>query len=131
MGQESLQAFQHQVGDVLLRHRSFLDVSSKYQESNGRVNRAITKAVTECGCLRIEAGCQPFEEAIALSEMKNRFDTHLTGHLCDHCLDTVKEELGKNLFYMTALCNLLDIKVEEVIEKESKKLSTLGIFNLR
>ncbi|QKG85622.1 DUF1573 domain-containing protein [Kroppenstedtia pulmonis] len=131
MSQDHLPYFQHQVGDLLLRHRSFLDVSSKFQESNSRVNRAIMKAVTECGCLQIKACRQPFPDKASLSEMKKKFNTHLSGHLCDHCLDVVKEEMGKNLFYMTALCNLLDIHLDEVVEKESNKLSTLGLFNLR
>ncbi|MFC4075445.1 DUF1573 domain-containing protein [Salinithrix halophila] len=126
-----LEAFQQQVSELLLRHRSFLDVSSKFQESNSRINRAVTKSVTECGCMEIQASCQPFQGDLPLTEMKDQVHTHLSGRLCDHCLDVVKEEMGKNLFYMTALCNLLDISLEEVVEKEANKLSTLGVFNLR
>jgi NTP pyrophosphatase (non-canonical NTP hydrolase) len=51
--------------------------------------------------------------------------------LCEQCLETVQTEIGKNLFYLTALCNLLEISLPEVMEKESKKLTTLGVFNLR
>ncbi|WP_091838013.1 DUF1573 domain-containing protein [Marininema halotolerans] len=126
-----LQSFQQQVSELLLRHRSFLDVSSKFQETNGRINRAVTKSVTECGCMEISANCQPFTGDTPLAEMKDQVSTHLSGSLCDHCLEVVIEEMGKNLFYLTALCNHLDISLDEVVEKESNKLSTLGVFNLR
>jgi hypothetical protein len=124
-------SFQQQVSDLLLRHRSFLDVSSKFQESNARVNRALVKAVTDCGCIEVEAGRQSFPEDVTITEWKDQLKTHLLGKLCDNCLDVIKTEMGKNLFYLTALCNLLEIDLQEVIEQESKKLSTLGVFNLR
>ncbi|PTM54727.1 DUF1573 domain-containing protein [Desmospora activa] len=126
-----LDPFQQQVSDLLLRHRSVLDISSKYQESNSRVNRAMVKAVTECGCIEVQASRQPFQAEQDLNQVKDSLDTHMVGGLCDHCLDVIKEEMGKNLFYLTAMCNLLDIRLEEVIETESQKLSTLGVFNLR
>ncbi len=50
--------FQDTVDDYLVRHRSILDVMSKLAESNARVNRAVTKAVTTCGCIGIEASKQ-------------------------------------------------------------------------
>ncbi|SEN59750.1 DUF1573 domain-containing protein [Lihuaxuella thermophila] len=123
--------FQQQVSDLLLRHRSFLDVSSKFQESNARVNRALMKAVTECGCIQVNARRRPVPQDATLEEWKEQLKTHLSGELCDHCLDVLKAEMGKNLFYLTALCNLLNIRLQDVIEQESKKLSTLGVFNLR
>ncbi|PTX58147.1 hypothetical protein C8P63_11821 [Melghirimyces profundicolus] len=126
-----LQTFQQQVSDLLLRHRSVLDVSSKFQESNSRVNRALMKAVTDCGCINIRAGRQPFQGEVPLNEIKGSVKSHLTGHLCDHCMDVLKAEMGKNLFYLTAMCNLLDIELDDVVQQESDKLSTLGVFNLR
>lgn len=127
----ALLTFQQQVSDLLLRHRSVLDVSSKFQESNSRVNRALVKAVTECGCIEIQGSRQPFEKEMPLDDMQFTAKSHLTGNLCDHCQDIVRAEMGKNLFYLTAMCNLLDIKLDEVVEQESNKLSTLGVFNLR
>lgn len=132
MGEDNhFHPFQQQVSDLLLRHRSFLDVSSKFQESNARVNRALMKAVTDCGCIKVDAGRQSFPEDSSLSEWKEQLKTHLSGQLCDHCSDVVKSEMGKNLFYLTALCNLLEINLQDVIEQESNNLSTLGVFNLR
>lgn len=131
METESLQSFQRQVSGLLLRHRSVLDVSSKFQESTPRVNRALMKAVTECGCIGIRAARQPFDETPPLDEAKDSLKTHLSGKMCDACLDVIRAEMGKNLFYLTAMCNLLEIRLEEVVEQESKKLSTLGVFNMR
>jgi hypothetical protein len=132
MDQENhIHTFQDQVAQLLLRHRSFLDVSSKFQESNARVNRALMKSVTDCGCIKVEANRQLFPEKASLEEWEKQLDTHLSGKLCEHCLDIIKTEMGKNLFYLTAICNLLDIHLEDVIKQELSKLSTLGVFNLR
>jgi hypothetical protein len=131
MNEGNLQSFQQQVADLLLRHRSFLDVTSKLQESGARVNRALMKAVTECGCIEVSAQRQNFPQDVPVQDWKDRLDTHLSGRLCDLCLDVVKMEMGKNLFYLAALCNLLDMSLSEVVEQESAKLSTLGVFNLR
>lgn len=129
---ESLpKAFQNQVAHHLLRHRSFLDISSKYQEASARVNRALMKAVTDCGCIEVQASRQPYTSNATLSELKNIFKTHLSGNLCDHCQEIIKDEVGKNLFYMAALCNLIHVDLVEVFEQELDKMNTLGIFNLR
>ncbi|RAL23221.1 DUF1573 domain-containing protein [Thermoflavimicrobium daqui] len=127
----SVHSFQHQVSELLLRHRSFLDVISKFQESNARVNRALMKSITECGCIKVQGERQPFPQDAAISLLKKRLKTHLDGKLCDNCLDIVKAEMGKNLFYLAALCNLLEMNLSDVIDQESSKLNTLGVFNLR
>jgi hypothetical protein len=131
MSEDNLHSFQEQVADLLLRHRSFLDVTSKLQEANARVVRALMKAVTECGCIEVNACRQVFPEDLTTSDWKNHFQTHLSGKLCDHCLDVVKHEMGKHLFYVAALCNLLHISIPEVLKQESDHLSTLGVFHLR
>lgn len=125
------QSFQHQVASLLIRHRSFLDASSKLTESNARVNRAVMKAVTDCGCIEVQANRQPYEPETSFESMKEEFHSHLSGGLCEHCSDVIKQEMGKNIFYLTALCNLLAIDLQDVIQQESNKLSTLGIFSLR
>lgn len=131
MAEDQLQAFQNQVSELLIRHRSFLDVTSKFQESNARINRAVMKAITECGCLNVDANKQPFPKVDSIIQWKDQMKTHLNGQLCDHCLDIVTSEMGKNLFYLTALCNLLQISLDDVLKKESNQLTTLGIFNFR
>jgi hypothetical protein len=38
--------------------------------------------------------------------------------------------MGRNLFYLSAMCNQLGIRLDDVVRKESEKCSTLGLFNL-
>lgn len=126
----TLKQFQDQVSELLLRHRSLLDVLSKYQQSNAAVNRSVVKAVTECGCLEVEAGKQHYTFNMTLNQAKEQLETHIAGQLCEHCVDVVQAEIGKNLFYMASLCNLLGLDLEQIVRQESEKCSTLGLFNL-
>ena len=48
-------SFQNDVSESLLRHKSILDILTKYTESSCRINRAVAKAVTNCGCIEINA----------------------------------------------------------------------------
>lgn len=124
------QEFQKTVKEYLMRHQSILDLLSKSQEASSRVNRAITKAVTSCGCLEVKADKKPLPQEACLNDLKELLSSHLQGKLCDHCRELIINEMGKNLFYITALCNTLDISLQEVIEQENKKVRTLGRFNL-
>ncbi len=123
-------AFQNDVKEYLIRHRSIIDVLSKFLESNARVNRAISKAVTSCGCIKIVASKQKYPSEGSLVDLRDYVQTHLEGSLCEHCREIVESELGNNLFYIAALCNLLDLNMYDVLLKEDKKLSQLGFFNL-
>ena len=122
--------FQAAVGEFLIRHRSILDCLSKFQESGSRVNRAITKAVTNCGCLKIHAERQRFPADVAISEIKKYVDSHLAGSLCPDCKDAIETEIGLTLFYVAAICNLLHLDLKEIISKEYKRVTTLGVFSL-
>lgn len=130
MSAPSLQDFQDQVSELLLRHRSLLDVLSKNGQSSASVNRSVAKAITDCGCIELHATKQVFESGIGLEEAKDSAGTHLHGKLCEHCKEVVSTELGRNLFYLSALCNLLDISLDEVVQAEHQKCSTLGLFNM-
>src|SRR5690606_16363748 len=96
------QTFQQVVDEYLVRHRSVLDVLSKCQESAARVNRAVVKAVTMCGCVQIEAAAQQFPADASLLELRQHMDSHLRGTLCEHCRDVLDTELGRALFYLAA-----------------------------
>lgn len=128
MSDLTLRQFQEQVSDLLLRHRSLLDVLSKTQQTSASVNRSVIKSITECGCISLQANKQPYSES--LEETKQLTQTHVNGRLCENCMDAITIQLGKNLFYMSALCNLLDLNMDDILAKESKKCSTLGLFNL-
>lgn len=130
MSSMDLKDFQDQVSDLLLRHRSLLDVLSKYQQSNSSVNRSVVKAITECGCIEVNAKKQNYDADMTAAQLKEMLATHVYGHLCEQCQEVVAAELGKSLFYMSALCNLLDVDLQDVLANESKKCSTLGFFNM-
>jgi len=121
--------FQETVNDLLIRHKSILDVLSKLNEASARVHRATVKAVTQCGCLKIDAKKPTIPEDATILQLKEIFDTHLKGELCPNCKDTIEKEMGRLLFYLTALCNHLDINLYDVFIKEQKALDTLNIFN--
>lgn len=123
-------AFQEKVKELLIRHRSILDVLSKFQESNARVNRALAKSVTWCGCLKIAASRQPIPPDADLEKMRDHTQTHLQGELCESCRQILEQELGNNLFYFVSVCNLLDLDINDIIKKEYDKVLTLGKFNL-
>ncbi|WP_127532451.1 nucleoside triphosphate pyrophosphohydrolase family protein [Paenibacillus kobensis] len=131
MSAPTLDQFQRQVSELLLRHRSLLDVMSKYDQTGSAVNRAVAKAVTECGCIELNAKKQAYSDDTDLTEAQSVLQHHMNGQLCEQCNDVLRAELGRNLFYMSALCNLLDINLEEVVARESDKCSTLGLFNMR
>jgi len=121
--------FQHAVDECLIRHRSVIDVTTKLQDATSRVNRAFAKAVTSCGCVGITASKQWRPTDAGLDELAPHMETHVDGSLCDDCRETIEMEIGNLLFYLAALCNVLDVNLYDAILKEHKKLSTLGRFN--
>ncbi len=130
MDDKCCEEFQTTVDECLIRHRSVLDVLTKYQEASARVNRAFAKAVTECGCVEIKAGRQQAPAETQYSDLKNFVSSHLSGEPCDHCKEVIVNELGRSLFYMAALCNLAGLDLGEVLRQEHRNITTLGIFHL-
>jgi len=123
--------FQYTVLELLVRNKSILDSLTKYQDSNARVNRAIIKAVTQCGCIRINARKQSFPEDKDFEEVRKGMSTHLEGTLCDNCRDMIEKEIGKNLFYLASICNTLDLNIYDILIKEHERVKMLGKYNLR
>ncbi|MCB2290326.1 DUF1573 domain-containing protein [Clostridium sp. CS001] len=127
-------SFQNSVDESLLRHRSILDIITKLQESEARVNRAVIKSVTNCGCINIDAKKQYIPaniEDLNLDTLGASLDTHMQGKLCENCREVLEKELGNNLFYITSLCNLLDLNLYDILLKEYDKISTLGKYTMR
>lgn len=122
--------FQETVSECLIRHRSVLDVTSKLQEASSRVNRAVAKAVTSCGCISINATRQSCPEDTSYGELRSYMQNHLNGELCEGCRDIVEAELGRTIFYMAALCNLFGLELQDIIDKEHGRVSLLGPYNL-
>jgi hypothetical protein len=124
--------FQNSVNESLLRHKSILDILSKLSESQSKVNRAVTKAVTNCGCVKIKASRQILpSDQDSLENLDNCLKSHLEGQLCDSCREIVEREIGNNLFYLTSLCNTLDLNLYDILIKENDKINTLGKFTFR
>jgi len=123
--------FQNAVNDILTRNKSILDIITKYQDSNARVNRAVIKAATNCGCIRIEGKKQIIPEDAALEDIQQFMDTQIKGRLCPSCRETIEKELGSNLFYIASLCNTLDLNMYDIMLNEEKRLAMLGRFHLR
>ena len=121
--------FQNTVAELLIRHQSILDILTKFQESTARVNRAVAKAITSCGCLKVVAEKTPIPEGTSLHELKSLLDSNLKGAMCADCREIIEAEMGNNLFYLAAMSNALDINFYDVLVKEQKKIATLRIFN--
>lgn len=121
--------FQDAVGQCLIRHRSILDVISKFQETNARVNRAVLKSVTTCGCVTIEASKPEIPTDITLDQLRDYMHSHLKGQLCESCREVLEDEIGKHLFFLVALCNAFDMNLYDILIKEHKKLYALGVFH--
>jgi hypothetical protein len=132
MSEKSIKSsFQKSVEQYLIQHRSILDVLSKFQESNARVNRAIVKASTQCGCIKIKSEKQKFPSNVKLEEVYKYINSQMEGSLCDNCKEIIETELGSNLFYTAAICNILDLDFDKIVKKEEERISTLGIYNLK
>ncbi len=121
--------FQETVGECLIRHKNVLDTVSKLQESVARVNRAVAKAVTDCGCIAVHAEKHPIPEGISLEQLRTFLDSGVRGQLCDNCREVLEAEVGQTLFYMTGVLNAVDMNLYDCLLKEQKRISALGIFN--
>jgi hypothetical protein len=127
--------FQNIVSDSLVRHKSIIDILTKLQESEARLNRAIAKSVTACGCLEISAKKQDIPKElpddITLEDFYRHMNSHVSGELCENCREVLEKEMGNNIFYMVSLCNILNINLYDVFLKEYNKLKMLGKYDMR
>lgn len=131
--------FQNSVDESLFRHRTILDIMTKLQESEARINRAVAKAASNCGCINIDTKKKKRPDNSNDSDdlekdietIKNYMDSQLKGTLCENCRDIIQDEIGNNLFYLAALCNFLDLNLYDILLKEYDKIGTLGKYTLR
>lgn len=130
MAELSEDTFQRTVAEYLIRHRSILDVQSKLTEASARVNRAITKSVTSCGCITISATRQRFPAELSMTEVRDLMQSHLDGRLCARCREALETEIGMTLFYLAAACTLFGLDLEAILKKEHDRVATLGVFHL-
>jgi len=122
--------FQQAVADCTMRHKSILDILTKHNEATARVNRAVSKSVTSCGCVKINAEKPEIPEDTSLQDLPHFMSNHINGQLCEDCRDTIEKEIGMQFFYLAAMCNTFDLNLYDILLKERKRLNTLGVFNL-
>ncbi|MCD2348421.1 nucleoside triphosphate pyrophosphohydrolase family protein [Clostridium guangxiense] len=126
--------FQNSVNESLLRHRSLLDIMTKLQESQARINRAVAKSATNCGCIEIQAKKVHLPKDFNIEDIEilnKNSKSSIKGNLCENCRDIIEGEIGNNLFYLAALCNSLDINLYDIMLKEYNKIDTLGKYTFR
>lgn len=123
--------FQKTVDEMLIQHQSILDILTKSQEASARVNRAVVKSITACGCISVDAHKTPIPDTATLADLRYILNSNLKGTLCSNCREIIETELGKQLFYITALTNTFDLSVNDILKKEEERLKTLTVFNLR
>jgi len=131
MEKNTIENFQNAVANLPTRHKSILDILTKLQDSGSRVNRAVVKSATNCGCTSIIAGRQDYPEELTFEEMDKHLDDHIDGTLCMNCRNALIAELGNNMFYLIKLANTFNIELDDVLLKEVDTLSVLGKFSLR
>lgn len=122
--------FQAAVDGSLVRHKSIIDIMTKLSEATTRVNRAVAKSVTNCGCLSINAERQVFPSEVALAELSRHVSSHVGGELCEQCREAVESEIGRTLFYLAAMCNVLGLNLYDTMIKENQRITTLGPYNI-
>lgn len=122
--------FQRFVAESLIRHKSILDLITKSSESSSRVNRAIVKSVSRCGCISISANRQQIPGDASLEEIPDLLSNQIDGELCPNCRDVIKEEIGSNIYYIAAICDALDLNLYDIILQQYDKIKTLGKFSM-
>lgn len=119
---------QGEVSNVLIRHKSILDVVTKLTEYNARIGRSLAKSVTNCGCIKVDAGKQDFSDD-NFKDMLEAVKSHLEGDLCKGCRMNLEEEIGSYLFYLAALGNYFNIDLDEILRKETKRTLSEGVIS--
>lgn len=122
--------FQNTVEEVLVRHTNILDLITKLEASNARVNRSVVKTITSCGCIQLNVQKSPLPDDAEFFDLKKLNFNQLNGELCPTCREKVEQEIGSHLFYLTAICNQLDVNLYDVMLQEYKRVKALGAFSL-
>jgi len=122
--------FQSAVSHFLMHSQSVIDIIARLQDSVSRANRAVVKAVIGCGCIEIHAEKTRLPEDAGLDDLREFLSSQVEGRMCDVCRDALAGEVGRSLLYLTALCNVFDISLQDILTKETDNLETLGKYNL-
>ena len=125
-----VEQLQDQVSGTLVRHKSILDIMTKLDEYNARINRAVAKSVTSCGCIEIGAEKQDIVSE-TLSDALTKADSHIIGHVCPNCKEALEQEIGAYIYFLASLASTLDFSLSESVEKELNRTRTLGVYGMK
>lgn len=125
-----LDEFQNSVSESLMRHKSIIDIMTKITESDSRINRAIAKSVTSCGCISISAHKQKLPADASLENINELLSHQVEGELCGSCREVIEGEIGSHFYYLAALCDSVGVNLFDILLQQYKKLQTLGKFTL-
>ncbi len=125
-----LDEFQSTVSELLIYNRSILDTLAKVQETSAKLHWSVIKSVTRCGCIEIKASKTDIPSEATLADLKQILDSHVKGELCESCREYIGKSVGRLLFYTTAVCNLLDLNIYDILLNEQKQMKMLGYYNL-
>lgn len=128
-----LETFQTFVDTILIRNKSILDQTTKLQDACTHLCRNVSKSATTCGCISINAHKQPYPtiEDLSMDDLKNLMQTHVDGKICPNCEEQIQKEMGRILFYLSAIANTFGFSLSEILENEKKRTELLGKFSLR
>jgi len=121
---------QNTVSELLIYNRSILEIMAKVQENNARLHRSIINSITSCGCITIKATKSKIPSDAALADLRQIFDPHVNGELCDNCRENIEKAVGRSILYIAAICNSLDLNIYDIILKEQKQMKILGYYNM-
>lgn len=128
-----LEQFQNFIDELTLRNKSILDQMTKLQDASAKLNRAISKSATVCGCVSLNVSKQHFSlmETLTEEDLHTLLSTHVEGHPCQECNELIEKEMGRMLFYVSALANTLGISLSSVLENEKSRTSLLSRYCLK
>ena len=104
------------------------------QESSARVQRAVAKAVTVCGCIEIDAARQalpdPASEDISYADLKQYVQSHLGGSFATIAATSSKRSWARPTFTPPRCAETFNLHAADILAKEKQRLDTLGIYSL-
>lgn len=125
---------QYTIDNILVRNRSIVDQLTKFQDCCSKLSRVVAKSATTCGCIQINVSKQPYpplDTELSIDDLSTLMRTHIEGQLCNECLYLIDKEIGRTLFYLSAICNTFDISLYDCFIQELKRAELLGKYSLR
>jgi hypothetical protein len=122
-------SLQYKVDEYEVMNKSILDQMTKLIDYCSKLNRSISKACTQCGCIKIQTDKQPYNQKTNLLH-DVLFENHCIGDMCPECKELVENYMGSCLYYLAALCNTLDLSLYDVILKELERIDILRKYNI-